>query len=328
MANSSKIAVVLVAGGKGNRARSGADELPKQYRRIAGRPLMAWTVDALRGCLPDIAIQPVIAEGDDALFAPIAAMPGVREAAYGGSTRQQSVLAGLEQLSHDAPDMVLVHDAVRPYPSFGVIHGVLSALSDGAKAVVPTVRPTDTLRRADNGEIVDREGLAACQTPQGFCFNTLLEAHRKAAEAGLVDMTDDAAVMQWAGHQIVQIAGDPGNSKITTPADLAVAALRLGASVRMEARTGQGYDVHRLVAGRPLWLGGINIPHDRGLDGHSDADAGLHVLTDALLGAIGEGDIGRHFPPSDAKWKDATSDRFLKFAAERVSDRGGRIVHL
>ncbi|MGE0231654.1 MAG: bifunctional 2-C-methyl-D-erythritol 4-phosphate cytidylyltransferase/2-C-methyl-D-erythritol 2,4-cyclodiphosphate synthase [Flavobacteriaceae bacterium] len=328
MGNSSRLGVVLVAGGKGNRARISANELPKQYREVGGRPVIAWTAAALHQAFPDAAIQPVIAAGDETLFAPLRGLPGLRDPAVGGVSRQHSVLAGLERLAKSAPDHVLVHDAVRPFVTTETARVVFAQLLAGAVAVVPAVRPADTLRRTADGAIVDRETLLSSQTPQGFRFDLLLDAHRKAADAGLSGFTDDAAVMQWAGYEIEFVDGDPGNSKITTSADLAIAESRLADRGRMETRTGQGYDVHRLVAGRPLWLGGINIPHDRGLAGHSDADAGLHVLTDALLGAIGEGDIGRHFPPSDPQWKDATSDRFLRFAAELVSARGGRIVHL
>jgi 2-C-methyl-D-erythritol 4-phosphate cytidylyltransferase/2-C-methyl-D-erythritol 2,4-cyclodiphosphate synthase len=234
----------------------------------------------------------------------------------------------LEALAPHRPELVLVHDAARPFVTASMVADVIAAC-DTACGAIPALPVTETLKRTENGTIVDtvpRDGLFSAQTPQGFPFAALLDAHRRAAESGRDDLTDDAAVAALAGLAVRVVEGDRDNMKLTTPADFAVAERMLAA--RTETRTAQGFDVHRFGPGDAVWLCGVRIPHDRGLVGHSDADVGLHALTDALLGTIGDGDIGQHFPPSDPQWKGAPSDRFLIDAVRRVRERGGRVLHL
>ncbi|MGE0847271.1 MAG: bifunctional 2-C-methyl-D-erythritol 4-phosphate cytidylyltransferase/2-C-methyl-D-erythritol 2,4-cyclodiphosphate synthase [Flavobacteriaceae bacterium] len=333
MPDRQRIGLVIVAAGSGIRAAAGANGVPKQYADVGGKPLVAWTIGAFSDAGHDFLVQPVISAGHGQ-FIGADSFPGALPPVAGGATRQQSVLNGLEALQAHDPKFILVHDAVRPFVEPDLIARVVGALDDDAPAVVPVVRPVDTLRRADAsglGEIVSRDETAACQTPQGFRFADLLAAHRRAADAGLHDFTDDAAVMAWAGHALTAVEGAAGNTKVTLPGDLALARLQLAGAMKgksMETRTGTGFDVHRFAAGRELWLCGVKVPHELGLSGHSDADVGLHALTDALLGALADGDIGQHFPPSDPQWKDARSDRFLADAAHRVARRGGRIVNV
>jgi 2-C-methyl-D-erythritol 4-phosphate cytidylyltransferase/2-C-methyl-D-erythritol 2,4-cyclodiphosphate synthase len=246
----------------------------------------------------------------------------------GGDTRQASVLAGLETLDGCAIDKVLVHDAARPFVSAGTIERVLSGL-DRHDAVVAALPVADTLKRADAtglvGGTIDRNGMWRAQTPQGFRFEPFLRAHRAAAAAGRTDFTDDAAVAEWAGMAVHVVEGDERNVKITTAEDLTMAE-RLAAPASMpDLRTGSGFDVHRFGPGDAVWLCGVKVPHTAKLEGHSDADVALHALTDAILGAIADGDIGQHFPPGDAKWKGAASRLFLADAARRVRERGGKI---
>jgi 2-C-methyl-D-erythritol 4-phosphate cytidylyltransferase/2-C-methyl-D-erythritol 2,4-cyclodiphosphate synthase len=324
-----RVAALIVAAGRGSRA-GGA--VPKQYALVGGAPVLTHT---LRAMLADgIDHVRVVIHADDAALYAIAVsnVPDARlgPPVAGGATRQASVLAGLEALAADPPDLVLVHDAARPFVSGSVIDDVLRALGSAAGAL-PAVPVADTLKRAESGgailATVPRDGLYAAQTPQGFRFAVLLAAHRAAREAGRDDFTDDTALLEWRGENVLRTPGDPGNVKITTPEDLAAAARRLGAQV-METRTGTGFDVHAFTEGDHVVLGGVRVPHGRGVAAHSDGDVILHALTDALLGALGDGDIGVHFPPSDPQWRGAASSRFLAFAAERVRARGGRIVHL
>jgi 2-C-methyl-D-erythritol 4-phosphate cytidylyltransferase/2-C-methyl-D-erythritol 2,4-cyclodiphosphate synthase len=330
-----RVAVVVVAGGRGTRASTGAGDAPKQYRLIGGHAVMAETITRL-AAHPDIStIQPVIHADDDGVFAAsVPAHEKLRPPVPGGATRQHSVRNGLEILAGDPPDVVLVHDAVRPFVSAAVIDRVLAALAnaDGAIAALPV---TDTVKRAGSGrriaETIPRDGLWTAQTPQGFRFGALLAAHRRAAEAGRSDLTDDAAVAEWAGLDVTLVEGDPRNVKLTTAGDLAAADARLASAslaALPDVRVGQGFDVHAFGDGDTVTLGGIALAHDRGLDGHSDADVGLHALTDAILGAIADGDIGSHFPPTDARWRGADSAQFLAAAVERVLALGGRIAHL
>jgi 2-C-methyl-D-erythritol 4-phosphate cytidylyltransferase/2-C-methyl-D-erythritol 2,4-cyclodiphosphate synthase len=224
--------------------------------------------------------------------------------------------------------MVLVHDAARPFVSADVIGRVIASCEAGV-AAIPTMAVSETVKRVEAGmiaETVPRENLATAQTPQGFPFAALLAAHRAAAEAGRNDLTDDAAVAALAGVSVRVVEGERGNLKLTTAEDFAASERMLRCN--MESRTAQGFDVHAFGPGASVWLCGVEIAHERGLMGHSDADVGLHALTDALLGTIGDGDIGEHFPPSDPQWKGASSDRFLADAVRRVRERGGRIVNL
>jgi 2-C-methyl-D-erythritol 4-phosphate cytidylyltransferase/2-C-methyl-D-erythritol 2,4-cyclodiphosphate synthase len=308
---------LILAAGRGERLGTAT---PKQFMALAGQPLLRHAALAfLRH--PGIASVHVV--GDPSLCA--AALSGLPVAAIiaGGTTRQASALAGLEALAATAPDAVLIHDAARPCVTAAVIDAVLAALEAGAEGAVPAVAVTDTLKRNDGGFVgatVPREGLVRVQTPQGFRFAALLAAHRASAGAAL---TDDAAVAEAAGMAVRLVAGAEENIKVTVPGDLARAEAIL--SMRLLPRVGTGFDVHRLVPERPLVLCGVAVPHPLGLAGHSDADVGIHALCDALYGALAEGDIGTHFPPSETRWKDADSAAFLRHAASRVAARGGRI---
>ncbi|MFM7689431.1 MAG: 2-C-methyl-D-erythritol 2,4-cyclodiphosphate synthase [Alphaproteobacteria bacterium] len=242
----------------------------------------------------------------------------------GGATREDSVRAGLAAIAAEAPDHVLVHDAARPVIPKGTIPALLAAL-EHYQGAIPAQPVADTLKRAVGGVIettVPREALYRAQTPQAFRYQALSAAH--AARTGAV--TDDALLLEALGQMVAIVPGSERNVKITWPEDLARVEAEMMA--RMMPRTGTGFDVHRLVAGRPLILCGITVPHELGLDGHSDADVGLHALCDAIYGALAEGDIGRGFPPSQADWKDADSAAFLRNAASRVAARGGVLVHV
>jgi 2-C-methyl-D-erythritol 4-phosphate cytidylyltransferase/2-C-methyl-D-erythritol 2,4-cyclodiphosphate synthase len=320
------VAVVVVAAGRGTRV--GGDS-PKQYRALGGAPVIGHTL-RLFADHPEIGmVQPVIHRDDIARFHAASAGLRLRQPVFGGATRQLSVRAGLEALEPDRPRIVLVHDAARPFASPALISRAIAAGAAGA--AIPGLAPTDTIKAVDAaGRIVDtldRGRLRAVQTPQAFGFDALLAAHRRALAAGRDDFTDDAALAEWAGMAVHVFAGESANIKLTTEEDFArVAAAEL--TSLGDIRTATGYDVHSFGAGDHVWLGGVRIPHDRGLTGYSDADAPLHALVDAILGALADGDIGSHFPPGDPQWKGASSDRFLAFAAERVAKRGGRIAHL
>jgi len=319
------IAVIVVAAGTG--ARMGG--LPKQYRPLAGTPVLARTLAAFLG-RDDIAlVLPVVNPAHLEAYAALGlASPKLLPAVGGAATRQGSVLAGLEALAPHQPDLVLIHDAARPLVEAATISGVIAALGEAALPVLPV---TDTIKRSEDGRTVagteDRRQLFAAQTPQGFAFAPLLDAHRRAADEP-TEFTDDAAIAEWAGMTVTLTAGSGRNIKLTHPEDFARAERLLLGDKAMETRTGTGFDVHAFVPGDAVWLGGVRIPHSAKLDGHSDADAPLHALTDALYGALGEGDIGSFFPPSDPKWKGAASTIFLAHAAKLVAERGGRIVNL
>lgn len=326
-----RVAVIIVAAGQGIRARATGDDLPKQYRMLAGKPVLSRSIEAFMAHKSIHLVLPVIGTGHAALFDGLdlqnaKLMPPV----FGASARQGSVLAGLHALHAHAPDLVLIHDAARPLVSSDTIDHILSALEQ-SRAALPVVAVTDTIKRSADGQIAsgteDRSKLWAAQTPQGFDYAAILDAHERAALSD--DMfTDDAAIAEWAGIAVTLAEGDPHNIKVTRQQDFALAEHFLGGVQTMETRTGTGLDIHRFEPGTRVRLAEVDIPHSAKLAGHSDADAALHVLTDALLGALAEGDIGQHFPPSDDKWKGAPSRTFLSFAAERVAARGGRIVHL
>jgi 2-C-methyl-D-erythritol 4-phosphate cytidylyltransferase/2-C-methyl-D-erythritol 2,4-cyclodiphosphate synthase len=322
-----KVAVVVVAAGRGTRA-SGSD-VPKQYRLVAGVPVIRHAL-ARFVAHPDIdLVQPVIHRDDVDRFADATAGIALRSVAFGGATRQASVSAGLEALAEVAPRIVLVHDAARPFPSPALISRAVAAGASGG--AVPGLTLTDTVKSVDAaGRVVDtldRDRLRAVQTPQAFPYADLLAAHRNARSAGREDFTDDAALAEWAGMAVTVFAGENGNVKLTTEQDFAHACANAWTALP-DIRTATGYDVHAFTAGDHLRLGGIRIAHDRALSGHSDADVALHALVDAILGALAEGDIGAHFPPSDPRWRGAASEKFLAFAAERVRQRGGRIANL
>ena len=276
------------------------------------------------------AVQPVVNPDDIGMFND--AVQGLRfqSPVHGGATRQASVRAGLEALASDPPDIVLIHDAARAF----VTDALISRAIDAAKitgAAIPAVAVTDTIKAVNAaGHIVatpDRATLRIAQTPQAFHFATILEAHRRAARDGRDDFTDDAAIAEWAGLTVATFEGDVANMKLTNPEDFQREEARLAASLG-DVRTGTGYDVHAFGDGDHVMLCGIRVPFSRGFLAHSDGDVGLHALVDAILGALADGDIGSHFPPSDPKWKGAASDQFLTYAIERVTQRGGRVAHL
>lgn len=328
MVNYATIAVI-VAAGRGSRAGAGG---PKQYRDLAGRPVIARTVEAFLSH-PEIDAVRVIIHRDDR-SAYDAALDGVApnrkllEPVTGGAERQDSVRLGLESIASLKPIRVLIHDAARPFIDHGAISKVIAALDNhpGAIAALPV---HDTIKREGDGKViagtVPREALWRAQTPQGFHFDKILAAHREAEGKTL---TDDAAVAEAAGLAVALVPGSPDNMKLTQAEDFGMAETLLGRKEkRMEYRTGHGFDVHAFEEGTAVILCGVEIPHSMKLQGHSDADVGMHALTDAILGAIGEGDIGDHFPPSDARWKGAPSHVFLEKARDLVAGRKGRITH-
>jgi 2-C-methyl-D-erythritol 4-phosphate cytidylyltransferase/2-C-methyl-D-erythritol 2,4-cyclodiphosphate synthase len=321
------VAAVVVAAGRGFRA--GGDG-PKQYREVGGEPVIRTSLKGLAGH-PGIAmVQPVIHPDDSDLFRAAAAGLGVLEPVFGGATRQASVRAGLEALSPRRPDLVLVHDAARPFASAALIaRGIAAARASGA--AIPAVAVADTVKTVDASGFVtgtlERAQLRLVQTPQAFGFASLLAAHERARAAGRDDFTDDSALVEWAGIKVSTFEGEAANVKLTTADDF----VRVGTAALAalaDLRTGSGYDVHAFGPGDHVTLGGVRIAHSQGLSGHSDADVVLHALVDAILGALADGDIGVHFPPSDPQWRGASSDRFLAFAIERLRARKGRIAHL
>ena len=325
-----RIAAVVVAAGSGIRA--GGDK-PKQFRTIGGETVLRRTLSALLDVAAIDVVQPVIRLEDMSLFkAATEALPPAKfnTPVGGGATRQESVRAGLEALASQAPDVVLIHDAARPFASRALIERAIAA-AEKTGAAIPGLAVTDTIKSVDShslvGETLDRSSLRAIQTPQAFAFAPLLEAHRRAHREGRNDFTDDAALAEWVGMQVVVFDGEAGNIKITHPEDF-MRAESMQAAQLSDVRTGTGVDVHAFGPGDHVMIGGVKIAHTQALTGHSDADVGLHALVDAILGALADGDIGSHFPPSDPQWKGASSDRFFTFAVDRVKARGGMIAHL
>lgn len=320
-----KTFALIVAAGRGRRFGEG---LPKQYHRLAGRRILAWTLEGFAKHPAIDAVRTVIHPDDQDLFAEAAVGLEVLPPVPGGAERQDSVRLGLESLADldGAEDArVLIHDGARPLPGKALLTRVIETLKTKPGAL-PCLAITDTVKRAAEGLIVEtlpRDALFRAQTPQGFHLTAILDAHRQAQGQAL---TDDAAVAEAAGLAIGLVEGNPDNLKITTAEDLEAATRLL--EVPMETRSGSGFDVHRLIPGSGLLLCGHFIEHDRTLEGHSDADVGIHALVDALLGAQAAGDIGQHFPPSDPQWKGATSDRFLAHACALLREAGGRIVNL
>lgn len=331
-----RAAAVIVAAGSGVRA---GGDVPKQYRLLAGTPVLTRTLTRFLSHPSISLVVPIISEADRSLYAMAASAfdghPKLGAPVIGGATRQASVSAGLEACATIEPDIVLVHDGVRPFPSEALISRIMNALAtaDGAISGLPI---SDTLKHATDGEIsgtVDRTGLWGAQTPQAFRYATLLEAHRAARAIPDREFTDDAALLEWRGKRVAMVPGEIDNIKITLPDDFTRAERILAAAAACPAmlpiiRTGIGYDVHAFESGDHIMLGGVRIPHTHGVDAHSDGDVALHAATDALLGAIADGDIGTHFPPSDPAWKGAASARFLTHAADLVRKRGGVISNL
>jgi len=326
------LAIIIVAAGRGQRAGEG---LPKQYRQLCGRMVLTRTIEALHTAAPQAKLLTVIHPDDGNLYEDaIAAVISSAQATllpyvHGGATRQHSCRVGLEALQALGPDVVLIHDAARPFATVALIQrAVDAALKHGA--AVPGLFVTDTIKQVDaEGRIIStpqRDALRAVQTPQSFQYELILRAHRKAASAP-DDKTDDAAVAEFAGHAVHVFDGDAQNIKLTTPQDFEKAEARLMAQLT-DIRMGQGFDVHAFTDGDHVILGGVKIPHSKKLLGHSDADVLMHAITDAIYGALADGDIGSHFPPSDPQWKGAASDIFLRHAAQSVRKLGGIIAHI
>jgi 2-C-methyl-D-erythritol 4-phosphate cytidylyltransferase/2-C-methyl-D-erythritol 2,4-cyclodiphosphate synthase len=320
------VALVL-AGGRGIRAGGG---VPKQYRRIAGVPMMRLTLEAFARHPRIAAVRAVIHPDDQDAFAGSCGDLGLGAPLFGGATRQESSLNGLNGIESLAPDNVLIQDAARPFTDAGTIDRVIDALA-GAPAAVAAVPVVDTIKRGDAADrvaaTVDRTTLWRAQTPQGFRYRPILAAF---AAAGGRDHTDDAAVAEAAGLEVALVMGNEDNIKITTERDFARAEqiLRERSGASGEMRVGTGFDVHRFEPGDSVTLCGVRVPHTAGLKGHSDADAGLHAITDALFGAIGSGDIGDHFPPTDPQWRAADSAIFLTKAVADLRTRGGEICNI
>ena len=316
-----RIHAIIVAAGSGIRAGGG---VPKQYRAVAGQPLLRHAVERLLGHPAITGVSVVINPECRALYDDAVAGLGLPEPIAGGATRQDSVLAGLEALAENPPEIVLVHDAARAFVPDAVIDALVAAFADpDVDGACPALPQVDSLRRGEAGRFcgsVDRDNLWRVQTPQGFRYPALLAAHRAAAPGA----TDEVAIALAAGLTVAITPGDERAFKVTEPDDFAKAE----AMTTYSSRAASGFDVHKFGPGTHVWLCGVQVPHDHGLIGHSDADAGLHALTDALLGTIAAGDIGDHFPPSDERWRGAASDQFLAHAAALVRERGGLIDHV
>lgn len=322
-----KIAAIVVAAGSGSRMGGH----PKQYRQLAGEAVLSRTIKALLAEPRLDYLLPVIGPGQEAAYAALGlADPRLLPPAIGGASRQASVFNGLQALERLAPDLVLIHDGARPFTRPETIAAVIDALGEH-DAALPVIAVTDTIKRSPDGVTSagteDRNTLFAAQTPQGFHYQQIFMVHARILDVE-TPFTDDASIAEWAGLTVHLTPGRSDNIKLTLPEDFARAERLLTGDRPMETRIGSGFDVHPFAPGDAVWLGGVRIPHDRKLKGHSDADVALHALTDAIYGALGEGDIGQHFPPSDPQWKGAASSLFLAHAAGLVSARGGRIVNL
>jgi len=325
------IAVIIVAAGRGERASADGSTDPKQYRPVAGTAVLARTIRAFLDIPYVTSVLPVLHADHAERYAALG-LSDVRLQApvNGGATRQASVLEGLKALAPQRPDIVLIHDAARPFAT-PELDGRVDAALEQFEGALPVLPVTDTIKRSLDGRQVatteDRNQLFAAQTPQGFRFGQIFSAHMRAPTTKR-QFTDDSEIAEWAGLRVAMVQGDRDNFKITHPEDFALAERLIAGDYAMETRIGTGYDVHEFEPGDAVWLCGVRIPHHAKLKGHSDADVGLHALTDAILGAIGEGDIGYHFPPSDMQWRGAASTVFLKHAGELVARAKGRIVNL
>ena len=317
----SKSVALIVAAGRGHRF---GGEMPKQYTQLDGAPVLRHTVMAFLSQPKIDHVRVVIHPDDMGLYEAATEGLGLKTPIFGGEERQDSVRLGLQQIADDAPDFVLIHDGARPYISADVISRVLDALGSAAGAI-PTLPLTDTIKRVIDGKIVateDRFELWRAQTPQGFRYSDILNAHLKLTGQSL---TDDAAICEAVGLTVVRVDGDDKNVKITTLSDIQASD---NGEIFKETRSGIGFDVHRFADGDHVVLCGVKIAHTHSLEGHSDADVALHALTDALLGAVGEDDIGRFFPPSDEQWRGVASDQFVSHAVKLIDSKGGRIVNV
>lgn len=317
----SKSVALIVAAGRGHRF---GGEMPKQYTQLDGAPVLRHTVMAFLSQPKIDHVRVVIHPDDMDLYEAATEGLGLKTPIFGGEERQDSVRLGLQQIADDAPDFVLIHDGARPYISADVISRVLDALGSAAGAI-PTLPLTDTIKRVIDGKIVateDRFELWRAQTPQGFRYSDILNAHLKLTGQSL---TDDAAICEAVGLSVVRVDGDDTNVKITTLSDIQASD---NGEIFKETRSGIGFDVHRFADGDHVVLCGVKIAHTHSLEGHSDADVALHALTDALLGAVGEDDIGHFFPPSDEQWRGVASDQFVSHAVKLIDSKGGRIVNV
>ncbi len=325
------VAVIVVAAGKGERANADGAGAPKQYRPLAGEAVLSRTIRAFLAVDAVTTILPVIHPDHADRYAALG-LDDVRlqPPVPGGASRQESVLAGLNALAAMQPDYVLIQDAARPFATPLLVEAVIAALV-GADGALPVLPITDTIKRSSDGKLVtateDRSQLFGAQTPQGFGFQSILLAHQRAV-GETRQFTDDAEIAEWAGLTVAMVPGDRNNIKITHPEDFVRAERIIKGDYSMETRIGSGFDFHEFEPGDAVWLGGVRIPHHAKLKGHSDADVALHALTDAILGAIGEGDIGVHFPPSDMQWHNAASKIFLEHAGKLVKQANGRIVNV
>jgi 2-C-methyl-D-erythritol 4-phosphate cytidylyltransferase/2-C-methyl-D-erythritol 2,4-cyclodiphosphate synthase len=324
------VAAVIVAGGSGLRA---GGEKPKQYQMIGGRPVIWWTLKSFLEHPGVSHVQAVIGEGHEEMFHECVGDLSLPRAVIGGATRQDSCRIGVESIERLKPSKVLIHDAARPFVSHDLISHVIAWL-DRYPAVIPGMPVAETLKYAPGGIVsrtVDRAGIWTAQTPQGFNYEVILKAHRKAQVEATANLTDDASVAEHAGTPISMIPGRHENRKLTTAEDIERAdrdMSRQSFELLPDIRVGQGVDIHPFDNGDAVTLCGVSIPHVQKLQGHSDADVAMHALTDAVLGAIGEGDIGVHFPPSEAKWKGAQSSIFLNKAMELLTAKGGVIANV
>lgn len=319
---------LIVAAGRGQRF---GDEIPKQYAPLGGGTILGKCIGAFINHPNVDGVRCVINENDIDLYKETAksfSLERLLSPVFGGETRQQSVLGGLESLSGLSPDKVLIHDGARPFASTELISNIISAL-DNAPGAIPTLAVVDTLKKGHDGLIektVSRDNLFRAQTPQGFRFSEITKSHRNFANE---IMTDDASLFEKSGLTVAMVDGFEDNFKITTPEDYVRAKNKMNISLaHEETRTGFGFDVHRLGIGSNVRLCGVDIPFNKSLIGHSDADVGLHALTDALLGAISEGDIGHHFPPTDHRWKGLNSETFVQRAVELIKEKNGKIINV
>lgn len=324
----SKILVLIVAAGKGVRA---GGEVPKQYVSLAGRLVLTRTIDAFMDHPLVTGIATVISPGDIDYYQSATAEFGEKLLAPidGGKTRQESVYNGLKGINQHQPDLVLIHDAARPYVDRHLVDRLIEGLTDH-DAVLPVIPVSDTIKQVTGGIVektVERDHLFGAQTPQGFKYPLILDLHKQAENDKTTSFTDDASIAEAAGLDVYCVEGSIDNQKLTTRRDMEMAELVLAQKQKLETRTGSGFDVHRFEPGDGVVLCGVKIPFGKQLQGHSDADVAMHALTDALYGALGEGDIGTHFPPSDPQWKGVASSVFLKHAVELVGERGGKIIN-
>lgn len=328
-------AALIVAAGRGMRAKTPGEATPKQYLTVGGQMILTRTIGAFARHAEVDQVLTVIHPDDRNLYAQ--AVKGISQPLCspvdGGETRQDSVLTGLRSLAQVAPSRVLIHDGARPFVTPELIKRVLDAL-DRHPGALPAVPVRDTLKRVADDIItqtVDRTGLWQAQTPQGFRYGDIVAAHEAAERTGRNDFTDDASIAEWQGLSVAVVEGAVSNSKVTNAEDLLLAEQLLQTAEHPVAgyvRVGSGFDVHAFGDGDHVVLCGVRLKHDRSLKGHSDADVGLHALTDALLGAIGDGDIGTHFPPADLRWAGADSDVFLRDAVQRVDAKRGQIQNV